>query len=61
MMDFKELLIRAQRGEKNAQEKLLEMYRPLLMKESIVEGVFDEDLYQELCYRFIRCAEVFKI
>ena len=26
MMDFKELLIRAQRGEKNAQEELLKMY-----------------------------------
>ena len=49
MMEFKEMLIRAKRGEKNAQEKLLEMYRPLLMRESIVEGVFDEDLYQELC------------
>lgn len=39
MMEFKEMLIRAKRGEKNAQEKLLEMYRPLLMRESIVEGV----------------------
>ena len=50
MMDFKELLIRAQRGEKNAQEELLKMYQSLIMKESIVENVFDEDLYQELCY-----------
>ena len=48
MMEFKEMLIRAKRGEKNAQEKLLEMYRPLLMRDSIIEGVFDEDLYQEL-------------
>lgn len=61
MMDFKELLIRAKRGEKYAQEELLKMYQPLLMREAIVEGVFDEDLYQELCYRFIRCVEVFKI
>lgn len=61
MMDFKELLIRAKRGELNAQEELLKMYQPLIMKESIVAGVFNEDLYQELCYRFIRCVEVFKI
>ena len=61
MMEFKEMLIRAKRGEKNAQEKLLEMYRPLLMRESIVEGVFDEDLYQELCYRFICCIYKFDI
>ena len=61
MMGFKEMLIRAKRGEKNAREKLLEMYRPLLMKESIVEGLFDEDLYQELCYRFICCIDKFEI
>lgn len=61
MMEFKEMLIRAKRGEKNAQEKLLEMYRPLLMRGSIVEGVFDEDLYQELCYRFICCIDKFDI
>ena len=61
MMEFKEMLIRAKRGEKNAQEKLLEMYRPLLMRDSIVEGVFDEDLYQELCYRFIYCIDKFDI
>lgn len=61
MMEFKEMLIRAKRGEKNAQEKLLEMYRPLLVRDSIVEGVFDEDLYQELCYRFICCIDKFDI
>ena len=61
MMEFKELLIRAKRAEQSAQEKLLEMYRPLLMKESIVEGIFDEDLYQELCYRFIRCIDKFEL
>ena len=61
MLNFKELIIRAKRGENNAIEELLEMYRPLLTKESIVEGVFDEDLYQELCYRFIQCIDKFEI
>ena len=61
MMDFKELLIRAKRGEKNAQEELLKMYQSLIMKESIIENVFDEDLYQELCYRFMCCVDIFKI
>ena len=61
MMEFKELLIRAKRGEQNAQEELLKMYQPLMMKESIIDGVFDEDLYQQLCYRFIRCVEAFEI
>ena len=61
MLNFKELIIRAKRGENNAIEELLEMYRPLLTKESIVEGVFDEDLYQELCYRFVQCINKFEI
>ena len=61
MMNFKELIIRAKKGEKEAQEALLEMYQPLLSKESIVDGVFDEDLYQELCFKFIHCIDKFEI
>ena len=61
MLNFQELIIRAKRGENSAIEELLQMYRPLLTKESIIEGVFDEDLYQELCYRFIQCIDKFEI
>ena len=61
MLNFKELIIRAKRGENSAIEELLDMYRLLLTKESIVEGVFDEDLYQELCYRFVQCIEKFEM
>ena len=61
MLNFQELIIRAKRGENSAIEELLEMYRPLLTKESIVEGALDEDLYQELCYRFIQCIDKFEI
>ena len=61
MMNFKELIIRAKKGENEAQEALLEMYQPLLSKESIVDGVFDEDLYQELCFKFICCIEKFEL
>ena len=48
-------------SENEAQETLLEMYQPLLSKEAIVDGVFDEDLYQELCFKFICCIEKFEI
>ena len=60
-MEFKELIIRAKRGENSAQEQLIELYKPLLSKEAIVDGVFDEDLYQELCLRFIRCIDKFEM
>ena len=43
-MDFKGLLLRAKSDDNEALTELLLMYRPLLLKESIVDGVFDEDL-----------------
>ncbi len=58
-MNFKEILLKAKSGNKDAVEMLLEMYKPLLFKEAIVDGIFDEDLYQELCMRFIYCIERF--
>lgn len=60
-MNFKELLIRAKAGDEQAIEKLLDMYRPLLLKESIVDGILDEDLYQELCIVFWRCIKKFRV
>lgn len=60
-MNFKELLLRAQKGEEQPFLKLLLMYRPLLLKESIIDGAFDEDLYQELCIVFLKCVHKFKI
>lgn len=60
-MSFKELLIRAQDGSHEAEEEILKLYRPLLMKESIQNGVFDEDLYQELCIVALNCIRKFPI
>lgn len=60
-MNFKELLIRAKACDNQAMETLLEMYKPLLLKESISDGMFDEDLYQELCLLFIKCTRQFDI
>ena len=60
-MNFKELLLRAQAGDQRAQEKLLSLYQPLLMKESMVNGLFDEDVYQELCVTLLTCIRRFQI
>ncbi len=60
-MNFKDILLRAKAGEEQAFTELLLMYRPLLLKESIVDGVFDEDLYQELCVVFLKCVRKFKV
>lgn len=60
-MEFKELLLRAQANDQRAKETLLSLYQPLLMKESIVSGVFDENLYQELCVTLLNCIQHFRI
>ena len=60
-MNFKELLLRAQADDQQAKEKLLSLYQPLLMKEAVVNGVFDEDVYQELCITLLTCIKRFKV
>lgn len=60
-MNFKELLIRAKDGDKDAKEAILAIYRPLLIKESVMNGTFDEDLYQELCITLLHCIRKFII
>ena len=60
-MSFYEVLLQAKCGDPVAAEELLTMYRPLLVKESILFGTFDEDLYQELCLQMCICIQKFKL
>ena len=54
-MKFGTLLLLAQEGDEQAQEKILRLYRPLLFREAKINGIFDEDLYQELCVTLLQC------
>lgn len=60
-MRFEELLLQAQTGGKRAQEEIFQMYRPLLIKNSMNRNVFDEDLYQELSSTLLNCIYKFRI
>ena len=60
-MNFKELLARAKESDAHALNEIAAMYRPLLIKESIVNGVFDEDLYQEQWLTLINCIRKIRI
>ena len=60
-MNFRQMLLLAQAGNEAALEELLMRYRPLLVRESIYNGVFDEDLYQELCITLLNCIHNFRI
>lgn len=60
-MNFKELLLQAKNGSEAAAVEMLNLYSPLLLKESLTDGVFDEDLYQELCITLLNCIHKFHI
>lgn len=59
-MEFEEILYRAKMDDKQAVEQIVEMYRPLLIKNALVDGVFDEDLYQELVIEILKCIRYFR-
>lgn len=60
-MTYQDILIRAKLGDENAKLMLLEKYKPMLIKGSIINGRFDEDLYQEQCLVLLKCINQFNI
>jgi len=61
MMEFEEILFRAQQGDKKAIEQILEMFRPMLIRNALIWGVFDEDLYQEFVIETLKCIKKFRM
>ena len=59
-MNFDELLFRAKAGDMDAKAEIFAMYRPLLIKYSLVNRRFDEDLYQELAVELMKCIRYFR-
>ena len=59
-MTFEELLYRAKQGDKSDIEQIIELYRPLLIKHSLICGKFDEDLYQELVVELLKCIRYYR-
>ena len=55
------MLLLAKAGRESAIMDLLEMYKPLLVKYAIINGRFDEDLYQELCITLLKCIQLFRM
>lgn len=60
-MEFDHLLMEAQQGNLKAQEEIIRMYKPLLVKNSMERNVFDEDLFQELSITLLNCTMKFRI
>lgn len=60
-MNFEWLLRSAKAGNEDAITAILLMYRPLLLKYAIIDGVLDEDMYQELSIILLKAIKLFKI
>lgn len=60
-MTFIELLLAAKGGSKSAFEELFGRYKNLLRKYSVINGIFDDDLYQDQCMVFVHCIEIFEV
>ncbi len=60
-MSFEKLLEQAKSGDRNAQEEIFRMYRPLLIKNAMDQNRFEEDLYQELSATLLNCIRKFRI
>ena len=60
-MNFEGLLLSAKAGNEDAITAILQMYRPLLLKYAIIDGVLDEDLYQELSIILLKAISLFRI
>lgn len=60
-MEFRELLLTAKAGDQTALEQLFFMYRPLIISRSMVDGVFWEELYQELVLIFFHCIHSYSM
>lgn len=60
-MRFEDTLVKAKISDKKAMLEIIEMYRPLMIKYAVVNGCFDEDLYQEFIYTLLLCIKKFTI
>ena len=60
-MNFECLVLSAKAGNEDAITAILQMYRPLLLKYAIIDGVLDEDLYQELSIILLKAISLFRI
>ena len=56
-----EQLMWATAGDNEAAERSRAMYQPIIVKESVLDGALDEDLYQELCLQLFLCIRKFRI
>ncbi|QUH19526.1 helix-turn-helix domain-containing protein [Alkaliphilus sp. B6464] len=58
--ELRKVFHNAQNGDKDSIQKILEMFQPLVHKNSFIDGKFDEDCFQELNIKLINCIKSFE-
>ena len=58
-MSFLKLLKCSAEGDERSLKIMLEMYEPLVLKMSMINGVIDDDLQQEQIICFWKCVKTF--
>lgn len=59
-MTFKNKFLRAQKGDEKALKEIYLEFEQLLYKNSYINGRFNEDCFQDLSERFIKCVDSFE-
>jgi hypothetical protein len=58
-VEFEESLLQAKEANRISLRTIIEMYRPLIIKESFVDGFINEDLQQNLIKTVLLCIRAF--
>jgi len=61
MKNFNSVLMKAKLGDDEAIGEIFDLYKALIYKESVINGVFDADLNQLLYKTLYQCILRFKI
>lgn len=61
MSNFVDILQKAIDGDNDAMDDILWLYLPLINRNSIIDGVFDEDCRQYIMLRIVNQIRKFKI
>lgn len=57
----KKLIFEAKNKNKNALDQIIKYFKPLLLKNSVVDGHFNNDCYQDLVVQLIKCVYTFEL
>lgn len=57
--EFNKIFYLAKNNNRKAQNDLIHIFEPLILKKSIVNGKFNEDCFQELCIKLFECISNF--